>query len=371
MKLSCCLSKAVAAVCLAALLCSCGAALPGGSGSSGGSFPSWPGSSSGDTSDTGPGQEPSGEDVSLPDDLSTVGLNVTRHTQSEIIQYIKSSSASFSDPVEFAEPSSISSQIPGRLSQETKDSALAILNQFRFIAGLNYNVTWDDSLDRFQQAACLVNAMNGNISHTPDRPAGISDELYADARSGAGTSNLGAGYQTLNWSLLGYMADVDVSSLGHRRWCLAPSMKVVSMGAVPNSRSQYRNFYSMYAFGSASGGSNTTVVWPAQVTPIEYFNNPSQSFDNGAFWSLSLGRTVNKDSVRVIVQQKNGRTWEFSSETSGINFAVDNGNYGQTGCIMFRPNVVCRAGDEFLVTVILKGEPAAIQYTVSFFQLSN
>lgn len=42
MKLYPCLSKAVAAVCLAALLCSCGAAMPGGSGSSGGSSPSWP-----------------------------------------------------------------------------------------------------------------------------------------------------------------------------------------------------------------------------------------------------------------------------------------------------------------------------------------
>lgn len=298
--------------------------------------------------------------ITLPD-IPTVGLNVEYHTQEEIISYIRSSGADFYDTVRYDVTPVIPTQ-PGSLSQTTKDSALATLNNFRFIAGLS-PVRWDASKDEEQQAACLLSAMNGSIGHTPSQPAGLSDELYQLGYTGAKTSNLGMGYGTLNLSIRGYMSDVDVSSVGHRRWCLNPSMKAVSMGAVSNPAARYRNFYSMYALDGSSGLGGGTVAWPAQNTPIEYF-------DSDAVWSLSLGEFVDASSVRVIVQRNDGRAWEFSSAKSDGYFAVDNTRYGQFGCIIFKPNVASyRDGDQFVVTVIMEGASNAIQYTVSFFRL--
>lgn len=314
------------------------------------------GSSSGDTSD----------DPVIPPGMPTTGLNVIQHTQGEICSYLKNNGADFYDPVQYAEVPVIPDTL-GRLSQDTKKSALAILNNFRFIAGLSA-VTWDDTLDDQQQAACMIGAMNDHIDHQPAQPSGLSDELYALGCLGTNSSNLGAGYGTLNLSILGYMSDVDVPSLGHRRWCLNPSMRSVCMGAVSNPNTRYRDFYSMYSFDRSLPAGAKTVAWPAQNTPIEYFDS-RESFDSGAFWSLSLGYPINKESVQVVVTKKGGPTWKFSSDTSNGSFDVNNGNYGQQGCIMFKPPVTTYCdGDQFTVTVILE-EKRAIQYTVTFFDL--
>lgn len=321
---------------------------PSGS-SSGSSSEDSSGSSSGETAD---------EPV-IPPGMPTTGLNVIQHTQAEIRSYLKNNGADFYDPVQYAVDPVIPNTI-GRLSQDTKDSALAILNNFRFIAGLS-SVTWDDTLEDQQQAGCMISAMNGNISHEPAQPSGLSDELYALGCRGTSSSNLGAGYHTLNLSILGYVSDVGVPSLGHRSWCLNPSMRSVCMGAVSNSNTRYRNFYSMYAFGYSYYAAAKTVAWPAQNTPIEYF-------DSDAFWSLSLGQRIDEESAQVVVTKKGGPTWKFSSDTSNGSFIVDN-NYGQPGCIIFKPPVTSyRDGDQFTVTVILEDEQA-IQYTVTFFAL--
>lgn len=368
------------AVCMAVIMVSlfygCSGTTPGSPGSS---------DSSQSSSTTTPSEDPSGsssesssedssgsssgetaEEPVIPPGMPTTGLNVVYHTQAEIRSYLKNNGADFYDPVQYAVDPVIPDTL-GRLSQDTKDSALAILNNFRFIAGLT-SVTWDDTLEDQQQAGCMINAMNGDIDHYPVQPSGLSDELYALGCLGTSTSNLGAGYGTLNLSILGYMSDVGISSLGHRRWCLNPSMESVCMGAVSNSNTRYRHFYSMYSFDRSLSAGVKTVAWPAQNTPIEYFDS-RESFDSGAFWSLSLGYPINKESVQVVVTKKGGPTWKFSSDTSNGSFDVNNGNYGQQGCIMFKPPVTSyRDGDQFTVTVILE-EEQAIQYTVTFFDL--
>lgn len=294
-------------------------------------------------------------------DIPTVGLNVESHTRSEIIRYITSGRAGFSDPVRYSETPWVPAK-PGKLSQQTKASALTILNNFRYIAGLE-PVEWDETKEAEQQAACLVNAVNGMISHTPKKPATVSDELYQLGYKGANTSNLGAGYDTLNRSILGYVSDVSVPGLGHRRWCLNPAMGSVCMGAVSGTNGLYKNYYSMYALDISFTGRSQTVAWPAQVTPLEYF-------DSNAVWSLSLGEAVNESDVQVIVQKKGGQTWTFSSDHRNGSFAVYNDSYGQPGCITFQPTGVSyRDGDQFVVTVIIEGREQAIQYTVSFFNM--
>lgn len=298
---------------------------------------------------------------SQPTESNVVGLNVTAHTKQEITRYIRNNGATFDDWVTYDETPVLPTN-PGKLSQSTKKSALATLNDFRFIAGLT-PVVLDETKDEEQQAACLVNALNGNISHDPTQPEGMDDDLFTLGHKGCATSNLSAANSNLNEAIFAMMTDGTVNDyyVGHRRWCLNPTMKRAAFGAVTNATTSYRRYYSMYAFGYDSMGSSETVAWPAQVTPIQYFRN-------GTEWSISIGKNVDINDVTVTVEKNNGQTWKFSKESSDGFFTVDN-TYGQPGCIIFQPTVTRYSdGDKFTVTI--SGLEQTIRYTVTFFSLS-
>lgn len=95
----------------------------------------------------------------------TAGVNVAYRTQEEIKNYIHASGAKITDPVTFRDtPVTGVPFAPGRLSDETLNSALKMLNQIRYIAGIPYNVVLDDSYNEMAQAASLVNYANKNVS---------------------------------------------------------------------------------------------------------------------------------------------------------------------------------------------------------------
>ena len=298
------------------------------------------------------------------------GLNVTYHTQQEILDRMNSDAAVTGAGLSFSEnPVTASPYAPGTLSQETLNGAVTMLNQIRFIAGLQDNVALDDSYNQMTQAASLVNYVNNVLTHTPQKPVDMDDALFKMGETGAGSSNIAwASWatQTFKDSLInGWMADYDASNidrLGHRRWCLNPSMGKTGFGAVAGSNGTYS---AMYSFDTSnSGASETGVAWPAQNMPIEYF-------DNVYPWSVSMGSEVNKDSITVtLTKVSDGRTWTFSSGSADGYFNVDNDNYGQTGCIIFRPDGASySAGDSFRVTIDGLGTP--VSYTVNFFDEST
>ena len=59
----------------------------------------------------------------------------------------------------------------GKLSDETLDSAVKMLNCVRYIAGISYNVKVTDSYNSLAQTATLVNYVNNRLSHYPAKPA--------------------------------------------------------------------------------------------------------------------------------------------------------------------------------------------------------
>lgn len=308
------------------------------------------------------------EDIGNPDAgyEKPSGINVRYHTQEEIRAYARKSNVSLNDALEFAEEPVIQSPYSlGKLSDRTLQSALKMLNQVRYIAGISDNVELSDEYNTLCQAGVLANYANAQLSHYPEKPDGMSDDIYALAKEGAGSSNLAWGGRSLNGTIVSsWMEDGDDSNIdrtGHRRWLLNPVMGKTGFGAISG---EYGTCSSVYVFDSSNSfAGEYGVAWPAQNMPVEYFG---ESFP----WSVSMGYSVNKDNVKVTLTRKNdGKTWDFSSFSSDGAFYVNNVGYGQKGCIIFRPEkgIQYRAGDIFKVEITGLNED--VSYTVNFFQL--
>ena len=104
------------------------------------------------------------------------------------------------------------------------------------------------------------------------------------------------------------------------------------------------------------------VAWPAQNMPIEFFRDIYP-------WSISMGDIVDISKVKVtLVRKSDNKKWVFSKKTKNGYFNVENSNYGQKGCIIFRPdNITYKAGDKFTVTIT--GLEQTVSYEVKFFSL--
>lgn len=294
--------------------------------------------------------------------IQAAGNNVTYHTEAEIRAYLKSSGATADNPVTFKEqPSTKVPYEAGSITDETLNSALKMLNQIRYIAGVSYNVTLNDEYIAKTQAASIVNSVNNDLTHNPVKPLDMEETLYQLGAKGAGSSNIAAGYETINSSLVyGYMEDGDSSNIdrvGHRRWILNPKMSATGFG--------YCDGYSaMYAFDRDNiSASEYGVAWPAQTMPTDYFGTDYP-------WSLSMGYDVSKENVQVtLVRLRDNRTWNFGNSAADGYFNVNNDGYGQPGCIIFRPDDIetYLNGDQFQVTIT--GLNAPVSYQVSFFDL--
>ncbi|MDE6620028.1 MAG: CAP domain-containing protein [Lachnospiraceae bacterium] len=297
-------------------------------------------------------------------------LNVAYHTQAEISARIKSDGVTLNDPLNFAVNPQLTAPYDnaGVLSQDTLDAAMKMMNQIRYIAGLQDNVTLNEEYNRKAQAAALVNYANHNLSHSPSKPAGMSDTMYKLGYDGASSCNIAMASwnRSLNETIvLSWMQDGDSSNIdrvGHRRWILNPSMGQTGFGAVYGTGGTYS---ALYCFDRSRSASETQVAWPAQNMPVEYFGT---SFP----WSVSIGSSVDKNAVHVTLRRVNdGMTWNFSSGASNGYFNVDNGGYGQKGCIIFRPDGIdgYHAGDTF--EVVITGGGVNLSYTVNFFDPDN
>jgi len=296
-------------------------------------------------------------------------LNVAYHTQAEISARIKSDGVRQQEPLNYIVDPLFTSPYDnaGVLAPDTLNDAMKMMNQIRYIAGLQDNVTLNEEYNQKAQAAAYVNFLNRGLSHYPAKPAGMADSMYNLGRNGASRSNLAMAWKcSLNWAIVqNWMEDGDSSNIdrvGHRRWILNPSMGQTGFGAVYGPGGTYS---ALYCFDRTRSASETQVAWPAQNMPVEYFGI--------AFpWSVSMGTNVDKNAVHVTLKRVNdGKVWNFSAGSSNGYFNVDNGGYGQTGCIIFRPEGITgyQAGDIFEVSIT--GSGINLNYRVNFFDPDN
>lgn len=299
------------------------------------------------------------------------GLSTEYHTKEEIRTFIKQSDARPEDAVTYAEePKVTAPYAAGSLSEETLQSAVAMLNQIRYVAGIPHDVKIDPAYSEMCQAASLVNYVNKTLTHDPEKPVDMDEELYKLADRGAGESNLALNYHTLNEAVIGWVEDSgseNITHVGHRRWVLNASMGKTGFGFVEKGNGLSQS--SMYAWDRSNSTlfDDAYIAWPAQNTPLEYFDHVTP-------WSVSLGEYVDPSEIQVkLTRLKNGRIWNFPDDPDAGDFYVDNGRYGSGECIIFDPALYAdyyKDGDEFEVEVLRNGE-SYLKYTVTFFELEK
>lgn len=299
------------------------------------------------------------------------GINARYRTQQEIRNYVATNGATMNDTFTFtANPFTELPYEPGRLSDSTEQSALSMLKQIRYIAGISDDISISAKYCEYAQAAAFVNYLNGQASHNPNRPYSIGNTLYQTALEGAsGSNNSWASWgsrslnETIVKSWMGNADTADISTLEERRRLLNPLMKQTGFGVVSGLKGTFSSVY--VADTNNTMAYESGIAWPARTMPVEYFaeNYP---------WSYSVGHTVNANDIHVTLTRfRDYKTWRFSTASADGDFYVSNNSYGQTGCIIFRPTLNSlddyRNGDSFQVTIT--GAGSVISYNVDFFNL--
>ena len=225
----------------------------------------------------------------------------------------------------------------------------------------------DSEMERAAQTGTTLLSRIGSLTHTPERPEGVSDAFYEMAYEGTSSSNIGMGYRNLADAVIrGWMNDGDASnrqSVGHRRWCLSPTMQKTGFG-------HSGSYTAMVAFGEENRAeleAYNYIPWPAQIMPIEYFSGP---------WSVSFNRdlySIDENSIKVTMTSRlTGRTYVADQE-NGETFNYSDEDYGRMDALIFDPGVSFDAGDDITISISgledKNGQEMAVEYVVHFFSI--
>jgi len=303
-------------------------------------------------------------------------------TAEEIQEMWDALKPAYKGPLFTEEPAATAPYRKGKLAGGVSMDALNMVNFIRYVAHLPLSAHIDAAYESAAQAAAVVNAANGGISHAPEPPAGMPGELYEEGYSGASTSNLGYGYSSVIDSIRrGYMSDADLSNrsrVGHRRWILSPHLSPIGFGFAYSANG--RPSTAMKVFGDyPSIPPYTEIAWPAKGDMPASFvgaNDP---------WSISLNPDIYDTStvqnIRVTLTRKNdGRVWTFTQRGDGPDgyYNIDFGNYGYTPfTVIIQPTSTggYRPGDVYELEITglkaVNGMPSVYEQSTSFFELKE
>lgn len=255
----------------------------------------------------------------------------------------------------------------GTLKKEYMESAVRHLNAYRYLAGLDHEVTVDAGYCGFSQHGSVVNAVNNQMSHTPRRPKDMDEEFFKKGYKGCSSSNLSMRPRgELRDCIDGYMNDSDsrnIQEVGHRKWCLSPRMGKVGFGEA-GPRGAYK---SLYVFDRSNGKAKAPelLAYPsAGYFPLEYYAQ-------GAAWSVapSGGKLTlpPQGEMNLEVWQLNDE-YDLERKLEINHTSIPRWSMGKA--LVFRPVLPPRQkldGMKFLVSVSGK-RPPRISYIVHFFR---
>lgn len=279
----------------------------------------------------------------------------------------------------------------GKLTSDYIQTAIDTINLVRMIAYLPDNITDDSDWNELSQHAALANYVNGQLSHYPVQPEGMSDSMHALAVTGARTSNIYYGQDMarpseLRNTVLEYMDDSDkynIKHLGHRRWLLHPNMTKAGVGYVSDGQTTYS---ALRVFDDQNRGflnvedSADYVAWPsANAFPTTFFE-PHMA------WLLSLNSfkydNTKLDELQVTLKNETtGLVTIFKNDERGLTpsgtkkyFNINTFGYGVPFAVIFRPDTYkIKANDIYSVYITglykRNGEKTEIKYVTRFFDM--
>ncbi len=125
--------------------------------------------------------------------------------------------------------------VPGLISAARLVAIEKQINYFRMLAGVP-PIALEATMNARAQAAALIMAAAGNLSHSPPSSWPCYTE---EGSSGAGQSNLGLSYgYDIRESVVRFMLDDGANNLavGHREWLLAPPTTHMGAGEVQGAK---------------------------------------------------------------------------------------------------------------------------------------
>ena len=301
---------------------------------------------------------------------------VPKLTKSEIAWLLADNPSSLANDVFLEEPRFTAPYYSGIVRDDALQAALDRLNAMRRLAGLPA-VTVDAALSQNAQYGAVIQAAYRTLNHFPAQPEDMDDAFYQQAKQASSSSNLSAG-RTLIGAVDGLMLDnsgSNLTSLGHRRWQLNPTLGKVGFGYA------YGGYYGTYVaekvFDSSGAGCDYDfIAWPASG----WF--PQSQFAATTPWSVTLNpqkySTPSVSAVAVtLTRESDGQSWTFNNQESystggsGRYFNVNTEGYGVRNCIIFRPDGVSKYEGVYTVTITgLKtksGAGTTLSYQVNFF----
>ena len=301
---------------------------------------------------------------SLPQSIS-----LEHHTENEIIAKAKELNIDFSTKDAFEESYNISEDgyVAGKLTNDTQQASLNILNLYRYVAGLPYDIQLKEEYIEAAQTGALLNAAVDEMTHHPNKPEGMSDEMYEIGHNACANSNLAQNHGSLPHAMVnGWMDDSNernIPKMGHRRWVLNPNM-------------QYTGFGSVGAYGTMYASDNTKnieitndyVAWPAENTPVEMFS--------GSVFTFTLNKEYDEPhdtDVKITVTSKTqNKTWHIDN-TCELPFYVNNENYCMPKCIIFKVDDFTQPDEiDIHITGITKnGKDAPINHHIHLFSVTE
>lgn len=324
--------------------------------------------------------------------------SITKPTQSQILAKYQTAANVNVTSTFSSTPSVVSPYAVGRLNTTFVNSALTFLNFYRYCSGLG-QVTLDSNLSYGTDGAqygAVVLAANNLLTHTPSRPSDMSTDFYDNGYGATTTSNISkrTGYDKNNsfrQSIYGCMNEKNstsnITTMGHRRWFLNPSLGKVGFGYAESTAGS--SFIVSKVFDrSATPGDYDFVSWPASG------NFPNDILDTTTPWSITLNPSKFNTSASVlnsvkvkITRASDGRSWTLSSandksspvesDMKNSYFHVDRGGYAIGNCIIFQigsSNLGHSSySGEYRVEVTglktLGGSDAKLDYKVNFFSM--
>ncbi len=294
---------------------------------------------------------------------------VQEHTKEEIKAFYKAHPFNLYKSVTFDEEPGFSPYTEGKVSKASEQDGMNALNFVRYIAGINSDVVTDEELASYAQAGSVLLARLGELSHYPDQPSDMSDKFYEKAAYATRHSNIAWASRGMSLSytiIRQYMEDGDESNIdrvGHRRWCINPSMKRSGFG-------YYKNYSAFYALDDSGKDQITAgyIPWPARVMPYEYFEGP---------WSIHFNEDSYEinDDAEVTLTMESGKILKFNMDSSDGYFNIDDGRYGFGPAIIFVPDEEIGKSETVQVKVTglqrPDGTAAEVNYTVEFFNMSS